>query len=99
MLYALADDRFAVVHFPRCTYFTYGSPNDEALGGHPLAQRGLTWYSVHEVINSSLIQELERRNRIHPRHSANLFKDRKHYIFTFKDSTLECVVSQQPATT
>jgi hypothetical protein len=38
---------------------------------------------------------LERRNSVHPQHDTTRFlKDKKHYIFTFQDSTLECVVSE-----
>lgn len=68
-----------------------GSPNDEALGGHPLAKCGLTWYQFHEVFNSPLIAELEHRNRAHHRHDAALYENNKHYIITFKDETFEVV--------
>jgi hypothetical protein len=97
LLYRLPDDRFAVVRFKNCSYFVFGDPDDEALGGHPLAKQGLQFYSVHEVLGSSLIQELERRNSVHPRHNAKLYFNKKHYIFTFQDSTLECVVSADPS--
>lgn len=68
-----------------------GSPNDEALGGHPLANCGLSHYQFHEVFNSPLIAELEHRNRVHHRHDASIFRNRKHYIITFKDETFEVV--------
>jgi hypothetical protein len=91
--YRTDDDRPVVIHFPLCTYLIFGAPNDEALGGHPLAKRGLKHYSVHEIHESSLIQELERRNSIHPRHSRKRYLEGlRHLIFTFHDSTLECVV-------
>lgn len=35
-----------------------GPPNDEGLGSHPLAALGLKWYSVHEVMNSSLVTRI-----------------------------------------
>jgi hypothetical protein len=97
LLYRSCDDKFAVVRFSPCTYFAFGAPNDEAMGGHPLAHRGLQFYSVHEVLDSSLIRELARRNSVHPRHSASLFANKKHYLITFQDSTLECVVSAEPS--
>src|SRR5262249_37824517 len=71
--YRTADERIALVRFPLCTHFTFGAPNDEALGGHPLWNRGLQFYSVHEVTNSSLIQLLERRNSVHPRHDKESY--------------------------
>src|SRR5690349_20300166 len=60
--YRTDDEKFAVIRFPLRSYVVFGAPNDEALGGHPLASYGLQFYAVHEVKNSSLIQMLERRN-------------------------------------
>ena len=93
--YRSVDDKIVVVHFPSCAYLTFGAPNDEAMNGHPLYGHGLKHYSVHEVRNSSLIQSLERKNSVHPRHHREFYlRDKKHYIFTFQDSTLECVVNE-----
>jgi hypothetical protein len=71
--------------------FYFGAPNDEALKGHRLWGRGLSQYSLQEVIHSDWIADLERRNRVHPRHSERLFAGLRHFIFTFKEETLECV--------
>jgi hypothetical protein len=92
LLYMTDGDRYAVVRFPLCSYFAFGAPNDEALGGHPLARVGLQHYAVHEVHGSALVRELERRNSIHPRHDPALWLSKRHFVFTFQDSTLECVV-------
>lgn len=63
--------------------------------GHPLFGKGLAYYSVHEVRNSSLIEMLERRNSVHPRHDRSRYlRDLRHYVFTFQDSMLECVVTE-----
>jgi len=94
--YRLVDRRYAVIRFPLCIFVAFGAPNDEALGGYPLYARGLRHYSVHEVLDSSLIRDLERRNSVHPRHDPESFIERmKHYIFTFQDTTLECVVAAE----
>jgi len=75
--------------------FQFGSPNDEALDGHPLYKNGLKFYSVHRVEDSSWIRELEKRNSVHPQHDRKLFLENKvHYVFTFQGSTLECVVTE-----
>jgi hypothetical protein len=93
--YYASDEQVVVVYFPLCKVYQFGSPNDEALGGHPLYGRGLDFYSVHRVENSSWIAELEQRNSVHPRHEKKRFlKDLNHYVFTFHDSTLECVVRE-----
>jgi hypothetical protein len=91
--YRAQSDRFVVVHFPLCHAFTFGAPNDEALGGHPLRGRGLQFYSVHRVEGSSWLSLLEQRNSVHPNHNKRRFLDgMTHYVFTFHDSTLECAV-------
>jgi hypothetical protein len=93
--YRSADDKIVVVRFPLCNYVVFGEPNDEALCGHPLYSRGLTHYSVHVIVNSSLIEMLERRNSVHPQHDRESYlRDQRHYVFTFQDSTLECVVNE-----
>ncbi|HEV8291465.1 MAG TPA: hypothetical protein VGP94_06060 [Tepidisphaeraceae bacterium] len=93
--YGTSDEKIAIVRFPLCHYLIFGSPNDEALHGHPLFSKGLKFYSVHEIVGSSLIQMLERRNSVHARHNKDSFRrDLKHYVFTFEDSTLECVVRE-----
>jgi len=81
----------AVVEFVGYRSYSFGAPNDEALAGHPLYERGLRSYGAFEVEASSWITELERRNSVHPRHRAERFKLLHHYIFTFHDSTFECV--------
>lgn len=73
-----------------CAFYR-GAPNDEALGGHRLWGKGLRHYSFQEVLNSDWIAELERRNRVHPRHSADVFNSLRHFVVTFKDETVECV--------
>jgi hypothetical protein len=93
--YSTANDESAIIQFPLVKTFQFGSPNDETLGGHPLAKLGLKYYSVHRIENSPWIAELERRNSMHPNHNKDRFlKDTVHYVFTFQDSTLECVVNE-----
>jgi hypothetical protein len=93
--YYTKANKVAVVHFCGCSDFMFGSPNDETLNGHRLYGRGLGFYSVHSVENSTWIAQLEESNSVHPRHDKQRFlEDKKHYIFTFHNSTLECVVEE-----
>ncbi|PBQ05660.1 hypothetical protein CCL17_04045 [Pseudomonas congelans] len=95
--YCTDGDKIAVIHFPLVKKLQFGAPNDEALGCHPLIGLGLQHYQVHRIDNSPWLAELERRNAIHPRHDKQLFiKDAVHYVFTFQDSTLECIVIEGP---
>jgi len=84
-------EEVAIVEFRNYLSYSFGSPNDEALNGHPLYGRGLENYAVFEVIESSWIKELEKRNSVHPMHSPQAFQSLHHYVFTFHDSTFECV--------
>lgn len=84
-------DQVACVRFEGVLSHCFGAPNDETLVGHPLAARGLTYYSMFEVLHSSWVRSLERMNVVHPRHSPSFFDSARHFIFTFHDSTFECV--------
>lgn len=89
----LSPSPIAVVEFSSPCAHQLGPPNDEALDGHPLASRGLEPYRCFEVEQSSWIRALEKQNRVHPRHNSDLYKQLRHYVFTFHDSTFECVAS------
>jgi hypothetical protein len=82
-------DELCVVRFMRNKISRMGLPNDEALQSHPLYRRGLQYYSVGEVLNSSWKREVEDRNRI-------TFPDSppwkcRHFIVTLKENTFECL--------
>jgi hypothetical protein len=87
------DNLVDVLKFDR-RIFKYGSPNDEARGGHPLFQYGLGFYGLFEVQNSPWIQEIMVANRLHPRHTDALFSGYRHFIACFKDVTFEIVSTQ-----
>lgn len=85
------DEPVAVVCFGRATAHFFGPPNDEAFGGHPLAERGLEPYGAYEVLSSSWLRALERMNSVHPQHRPENFASRRHFILTFHDTIFECV--------
>jgi hypothetical protein len=84
-------NKFCSVRFHLAHTHLFGAPNDEALEGHPLWNRGLDFYGVFRVDQSSLIRRLAAMNSVHKRHSYSAFDELVHYIFTFQDSTFECV--------
>ncbi|HEX4142582.1 MAG TPA: hypothetical protein VHY91_03455 [Pirellulales bacterium] len=97
-----ANDKLgtAVVEFQRCTQTTFGGPNDEALPEHPLYNKGLRYYGVFEVLNSSwAIETMARARKSAQRILRDRFEDAykdhdwstRHFIFTFHDSTFECL--------
>jgi hypothetical protein len=86
-----APRKAAVVEFYWYTAHYCGPLNDEAFTGHPLASRGLEPYGAFEVLQSSWVRLLEQRNRVHPKHMRETYRDRRHFILRFKDSTFECI--------
>jgi hypothetical protein len=83
--------RIAVVGFRRCLATKMGSPNDEVLRGHPLYGKGLESYRVQQVINSRWLAEIEKINSVHSQYNPDFWRDLRHYIFWFHDSTFECI--------
>ena len=83
-------EHIAIVRFNRKTHM-FGPPNDEALEGHPLACRGLQSYGAFRVDESSWIRQLEKMNCVHSRHNPEILSRLQHLVFTFHDSTFECV--------
>ena len=86
----------AIIELERCAITKFGYPNDEALGGHPLYKRGLEAYGVFEVLRSSWIQQMTDQNRVNFPQTSD--STRRHFIFTFHDSTFECVADTLRAT-
>ena len=91
MMIADSPGYVALVEFAMPCAHMFGPPNDETITSHPLAERGLRPYGVFEVLNSSWVRQLARMNKIHRHHSPSRFEDLRHYIFSFHDSTFECI--------
>jgi hypothetical protein len=85
------SEKLAVVEFERCICTKMGNPNEEVLHGHPLSGKGLEGYRALSVVNSPWIKELEAINSVHSCYKAEYWRDYKHYILPFHDSTFECV--------
>ena len=91
------DIGYAIVEFPLCDWSTFGYPNDEAIEGHPMYGKGLDSYDAFEVFNSPWKRRMTEQNRV-------AFPDTKesatrHLIFSFHESTFECLAEQIEVTT
>ena len=84
-------ESLALVELKRCIAAKLGAPNDEVFHGHPLAGRGQTPYAAQLVRNSRWLAELERINSVHACYRPQAWRDYKHYVFWFHDSTVECI--------
>jgi hypothetical protein len=86
------DKHCVVLVWTGCRYACMAPPNDEAINGHRLWEKGLQgqlWAGI--VHNSDLIDGLERQNRVHPMHSAALFEGLTHYVLPLKECVVEVV--------
>ena len=80
-----------LVKFNRCVSAKLGHPNDEVHHGHSLSGRGLETYTAQIVMNSKWIDEVAKNNSVHSYDNPENWKNLKHYIFWFHDSTFECL--------
>jgi hypothetical protein len=86
------EESVAIIHFKSPRIHVFGDPSEEAIDGHPLRELGLERCSVAEVLNSSWILELDRIDSLtHPEWATQRRLQQRHFIFTFHDSTFECV--------
>ena len=82
----------ALIRFQSPYIHIMGAPNEEAIAGHPLSDRGLEAFAAFEVKNSSWIRTLEKANSVHRYHDKKRFLNgKRHFIFVFHDSTFECI--------
>jgi hypothetical protein len=88
------DEPIAIVKFPHFLVFQFGPPNDESFNGHPLYKKGLKPYGVYEIKNSSWIRYFEKMNFVNPYHRSEHFRQLKHFIFSFHDTTLEVIAEK-----
>lgn len=95
----------AVVEFTRLRLTRFGGPNDEALPEHPLYRHGLSalGYCVCEVEHSAWAKEVGARDEASARRIAGAHFERscanvrfvpRHFLFSFHDSTFECLADE-----
>lgn len=87
----IRDQGVAIIEFKQYLNYKFGLPGNEILSGHPYYKLGLQPYNGFIIDQSSWIDELIKLNSVHPYHNAKQFDNYKHYIFSFHDSTFECI--------
>lgn len=88
---AVQNQQVTVIRFTGYLKYTFGSPGDETIHGHPYAKFRMSAYSFYELKNSDLIEFLKKVDQVHPYHDKEKWKHYKHYIITFHDNMFECV--------
>lgn len=89
--FLLDSDNRGKLKFESILQFTFGYPNEEAILGHRYYKLGLMPFIFVEVINSEVIQNIVNSNKVHPYHKDEIFKEYKHFVFPFHDTTLEVI--------
>jgi hypothetical protein len=84
-------DQWAIVGFGITHAVSMGIPNDDALHGHPLFERGLKWERNYEIHNSPWIKLLKDADRIRGPHKPGDFSNLRHIVMTFHDSLFEVI--------
>ena len=85
------NDSVAIVEFFKSHSYRFGTVNDEAGHGHPLYNRGLSFYGAHVIDNSNWIEELKKIHKVHPRYSEERWSKYKHYLLFFHDEMFEII--------
>lgn len=89
--FLLDSDNRGKLKFESILQFTFGYPNEEAILGHRYYKLGLMPFIFVEVMNSEVIQNIVNSNKVHPYHKDERFKEYKHFVFPFHDTTLEVI--------
>jgi hypothetical protein len=89
--YLLDSDGRGKLKFKSVLQFTFGYPNEEAIEGHRYYEFGLFPFKFVEVQDSEIIKNIIKANRVHQYHKDELFKEWRHFVFPFHDTTLEVI--------
>jgi hypothetical protein len=86
------DQRCVVIVWTGTRSARLSAPNDEAISGHRLWRKGLEgtlW--AGQVSHSHAIRDLERQNRVHPRHDPSRYQNLAHHVLLLKERVAEIV--------
>ena len=86
----LHDSGLAVFRTKSSLLYKHGYPNDEAISCSALIEHGFDGYSISKVIDSDWIQEISNKNDKKWR-SSDYFSHFSHWVFPFKETTLEII--------
>jgi len=85
------DEGIACFSFKKYCQFISGWPNEDVCTGHRYGEIGLEPYEFFEVINSEWIEDIMKKNRVHPYHKDEHFSKDRHFILYFHDSCFEII--------
>ncbi len=85
------DTEMTLALFRNYASYKFGLPREDCIPNHPLYKYGLERFGFFEAGDSSWIKEIKKINKEDHAFSKEYFDNLKHYIFTFHDSTFECV--------
>jgi hypothetical protein len=81
----------ALVEFTRCYAHRFAGVSNDVLHGHPLAGKGLTAYSAHQVANSRWLAAETQIHSVDGNHDPVPWGRLRHYLLMFHDDLFECL--------
>ena len=96
LLLQTADDRFAAVRFPLCTVLVFGAQMTRP--SETIRYTSADCANTQSMRSSARhsFESWRRRNSVHPRHDRDSYlRGKRHCVFTFQDSALECIVAAE----
>lgn len=74
--------------------FKCGYPNEEIFMYYDYYTQGsMRKYCLYEMQQSEWISTLIKVNKVHSRHTDEVFKDDRHFIILFDDEVFECIAT------
>ncbi len=78
--------------FQKCLILKCGYPNEEIyLHSDLYFENNLNKYFLYEIQESEWLKQIVQMNRVHPRHSDQIFINERHFLIYFEDETFECI--------
>ncbi|MDE1180746.1 hypothetical protein [Paraburkholderia sp.] len=83
------DDPFCLVILPSAAFHRLGVPGSDNLEIHPLSAHGIEAFRAHEVLDASLVEEMQSVLPSADPHAPAL----RHFVWTFDKTMFECVAT------
>lgn len=87
------QSQISIIRFDHYFSHKYGLPNDETFHHHTLYSKGLKFYRGQYARDSHWLKETIKTMSSHPYFDKSSIEGLKHYIFSFKEGTFECLAT------
>jgi hypothetical protein len=92
----LVLENHVMVYFNRAIAYKLEGINDEAIEGHRLAGRGLTYWETFVIENSRWLAQVKAAHLTHPGYNEQHWDAVRHYLIFFKERVFEVLSGEAP---